>query len=94
MAQVLLAAAPRLPRGSILNEQVKTLALLGAYFEVIEIRHRGQAGEVDVVCENLNPDPFWGNYPGDILVECRNTAVKATLEQVNTFLGQADGGPQ
>jgi hypothetical protein len=68
------------------------VVLLGTYFEVIEIRHRGQAGEVDVICENLNPDPFWANYPGDIWVECKNTAEKATLEQVNTFLGKLMGG--
>lgn len=63
-------------------------ALLGAYFEVVEIRRRRQAGEVDVICENPNSDPFWANYPGDIWVECKNTEAKATLEQVNTFLGK------
>ena len=63
-------------------------ALLGTYFEVVEVRRRLQAGEVDVLCENPNSDPFWANYPGDIWIECKNTESKATLEQVNTFLGK------
>jgi hypothetical protein len=64
------------------------VAFLGTYFEVVAVRPRRQAGEVDVICENLNSDPFWANYPGDIWVECKNTEEKATLEQVNTFLGK------
>jgi hypothetical protein len=63
-------------------------ALLGTYFEVIEVRRRLQAGEIDVLCENPNSDPFWASYSGDIWVECKNTERKATLEQVNTFLGK------
>lgn len=64
------------------------VALLRTYFEVVSIRRRHQAGEVDVICENLNSDPFWVNYPGDIWVECKNTEARATTEQVNTFLGK------
>jgi hypothetical protein len=76
-------------RGRALEKFAVTL--LGTYFEVIEIRQRRQGGEVDVICENLNSDPFWANYPGDIWVECKNTDAKATLEQVNTFLGKLMG---
>ena len=64
------------------------VALLGTCFEVVDIRRHHQAGEVDVICENVNPGPFWANYPGDIWVECKNTEARATTEQVNTFLGK------
>lgn len=82
--------APADSRGRGLEEFA--VALLGTYFEVIEIRRNRPGGEVDVICENRNPDPFWANYPGDIWVECKNTDAKATLGQVNTFLGSLLGG--
>lgn len=65
--------------------------LLGAYFEVVDIRRRHQVGEVYVVCENTNADPFWANYGGDIWVECKNAEARATIEQVNTFVGKLVG---
>lgn len=64
------------------------VALLETYFEVVGIRQRHPAGEVDVICENMNFDPFWANYPGDIWVECKNTEDRATKGQVNEFLGK------
>lgn len=65
--------------------------LFGAYFEIADVRRRHQVGEVDVVCENVIADPFWANYGGDIWVECKNTEAKATIEQVNTFIGKLVG---
>jgi hypothetical protein len=67
------------------------VALFGTYFEVVDVRPRRYAGEVDVICENLNADPFWASYSGDIWIECKNTEEKATLEQVNTFMGKLMG---
>jgi len=65
--------------------------LLDSYFQVVDVRRRHQVGEVDVVCENTNSDPFWANYGGDIWVECKNAEAKATIEQVNTFVGKLVG---
>jgi hypothetical protein len=67
------------------------VTLLNTCFEVVKVRSRLPVGEVDVIIENLNHSPFWANYPGDIWVECKNTEAKATIEQVNTFLGKLTG---
>jgi hypothetical protein len=81
--------APAHTRGRGLEQFA--VALLGTCFEVIKVRPRQPAGEVDVIIENLNHSPFWANHPGDIWVECKNTEDKATLEQVNAFLGKLMG---
>jgi hypothetical protein len=65
--------------------------LFDSYFQVVDVRRRHQVGEVDVVCENTNSDPFWANYGGDIWVECKNAEAKATIEQVNTFVEKLVG---
>jgi hypothetical protein len=81
--------APTDSRGRGLEKFAVTL--LSTCFEVIKVRSRLPVGEVDVIIENLNHSPFWANYPGDIWVECKNTEAKATIEQVNTFLGKLTG---
>lgn len=87
----------RMPRrGATADERGRGLEqfaveLLGQYFEVVDVRSRHQIGEVDIVCENPHSDPFWAHLSGDIWVECKNTASKATIEQVNTFIGKLVG---
>ncbi|MGW8062371.1 NACHT domain-containing protein [Streptomyces ziwulingensis] len=65
--------------------------LFGAHFKVIEARHHHRVGEIDLICEMKKIDPFWVYHGGDVWVECKNTEDKATIEQVNTFIGKLVG---
>ncbi|MFI6047220.1 restriction endonuclease [Nocardia sp. NPDC051321] len=67
------------------------VTLLGSYFAVVDVRRRHQVGEIDVICEIVNSDPFWANYGSDVWIECKNTEQKANIEQVNTFVGKLVG---
>jgi energy-coupling factor transporter ATP-binding protein EcfA2 len=67
------------------------VALFGAFFDIVEVRDRRTIGEIDLVCENRNLDPFWIHFGGDVWVECKNTTAKTTLEQVSTFIGKLEG---
>jgi NACHT domain/Restriction endonuclease len=67
------------------------VTLFGSFFEVVTVRRRHQVGEVDVICENHNLDPFWMPFGGDVWIECKNTSTKTSLEQVNVFLGKLSG---
>jgi hypothetical protein len=87
----------RMPRGGAsADERGRGLEqfaveLLGQHFGVVDVRSRHQVGEVDIVCGNPHSDPFWSHLSGDIWVECKNTTAKATIEQVNTFIGKLVG---
>jgi hypothetical protein len=65
--------------------------LLGSFFKIVQVRARHKVGEVDLVCEIIQNDPFWSSYGGDVWVECKNTEAKTTLAQVNTFIGKLMG---
>lgn len=81
--------APANSRGHALEEFAKRL--FGSFFRVVETRHHHRVGEIDLVCENENLDPFWVAYGGDVWVECKNTEAKASIEQINTFIGKLVG---
>jgi hypothetical protein len=68
-----------------------TVELFETHFDIIDRRRRNLSGEIDIVCENRNGNPFWSQYGGDFWVECKNTTKKVGIEQVNTFLGKLVG---
>ncbi|MCC4318675.1 NACHT domain-containing protein [Streptomyces malaysiensis] len=81
--------APVNSRGHALEEFAKKL--FGSFFRVVETRLHHRVGEIDLVCEIENLDPFWASYGGDVWVECKNTESKASIEQINTFIGKLVG---
>ncbi|MFJ4785865.1 NACHT domain-containing protein [Streptomyces sp. NPDC088794] len=92
--QELWVSLPR--RGATANDRGNALEafsekLFGGFFHIVTTRHRHRVGEIDLVCENQNVDPFWSPYGGDVWIECKNTESKASIEQVNTFIGKLVG---
>ena len=51
-------------------------------------------GEIDLVLELTRIEPFWADYGGEVMVECKNWNATVPLKEVGSFaykVGQARG---
>ena len=54
-------------------------------FRVIAQNTSTENGEVDLILENTGTDPFWSEWGGDILVECKNWNSSRPLKETAAF---------
>jgi hypothetical protein len=54
-------------------------------FKVIAQNTSTESGEVDLILENTGTDPFWSEWGGDILVECKNWSSSRPLKETAAF---------
>lgn len=59
--------------------------LFGHVFKVVNHNLNTENGEVDIVLEITNPEPFWIEFGGDALVECKNWDGHIPLKEVASF---------
>ena len=45
-------------------------------------------GEIDLVCEVKQIDPFWMRWSGDYFIECKNQEANTPVSTVNEFIGK------
>jgi NACHT domain/Restriction endonuclease len=57
----------------------------GQCFTVVRRDYNTENGELDLVLEVTRSEPFWADYGGEVLVECKNWKTHAPLEQVAGF---------
>lgn len=55
-------------------------------FRVVSRDLDTENGELDLILELRKPDPFWVEFGGDALVECKNWATNVPLKDVATFV--------
>jgi DNA polymerase III delta prime subunit len=61
----------------------------GRVFKVVHQDLRTESGELDLVCEITKQEPFWADFGGEILVECKNWTDDVPLADVSTFAHKA-----
>jgi len=54
-------------------------------FNVVQRDLNTENGELDLVCEMRRRDPFWADFGGDVLVECKNWSSDVPLADSATF---------
>jgi len=72
-----------LQKGKLFEEFVARL--FGEVFEIVSCDTNTENGEIDLIVENKQTDPFWLEYGGDILVECKNWIDARPLEELGFF---------
>lgn len=58
----------------------------GQFFTVVKPHLLTKNGEFDLLLEINKRDPWWGEYGGDVLVECKNWKKNVPLNEVNNFI--------
>lgn len=53
---------------------------------------RTENGELDLIVEIIRSDPFWIEFGGDALVECKNWTSNVPLSEVGAFLSKVNQG--
>lgn len=74
-------------RGEHLESFVE--GLFGAVFEIVSRDRLTDFGEIDLVCEPRQTGAFWGRWPSDFFVECKNNRDNSPVSDVNEFIGKA-----
>lgn len=59
--------------------------LFAQVFRVVSRDLNTENGELDIVLEIIKSDPFWMEFGGDALVECKNWASHTPLKEVGAF---------
>lgn len=59
-------------------------------FKVVRHDLNTEDGEIDLVLESILPTPFWSDYGGEFLVECKNWADRRPLKEALAFLQKAN----
>jgi len=80
------ARAPGLPshtRGARFEDFAT--AFFGRLFRVVHRDLNTQNGEIDLVCEITRHEPFWADFGGELMVECKNWATDVPLESAGIF---------
>jgi len=57
----------------------------GQFFKVIYSNLNTENGELDLILEVTKMDPFWGDFGGEVLVECKNWDSRRPLKEVAAF---------
>jgi hypothetical protein len=66
------------------------VALFEKFFKVVSHDLNTLNGEIDLVVELVKWAPFWSDFGGECLVECKNWAVTIPLKDVGSFSSKAD----
>jgi energy-coupling factor transporter ATP-binding protein EcfA2/Holliday junction resolvase-like predicted endonuclease len=77
-------ALPSHVRGSRFEDFAVAL-FSGELFNVVRRDLNTENGELDLVCEMRRRDPFWADFGGDVLVECKNWSSDIPLAESATF---------
>jgi Restriction endonuclease len=59
-------------------------------FKVVRHDLNTEDGEIDLVLESILPTPFWSDYGGEFLVECKNWADRRPLKEALAFVQKAN----
>jgi predicted helicase len=54
-------------------------------FTVARHDYNTENGELDIVLEVTKNEPFWADYGGEVLVECKNWSARVPLKEVASF---------
>lgn len=82
-----LEEVPNHERGKRFEEF--TNALFDGVFKPVSMNYRTEHGEIDIVMENVGQGHFWGEYGGDIFIECKNLNHSAEAHMVHTLASKA-----
>lgn len=74
---------PSWKKGKLFEEFA--LAFFGEVFEVVSHDLNTENGEIDIILEIIKHDPFWIEFGGDALVECKNWNSAIPLKEVAGF---------
>lgn len=66
------------------------VALFEKFFKVVSHDLNTFNGEIDLVLELVRWAPFWSDFGGECLVECKNWAATIPLKDVGSFSSKAD----
>lgn len=61
-------------------------------FRIVSRNLRTENGELDLIIENVRSDPFWMEFGGDVLVECKNWNSNIPVKEVGHFLSKVSQG--
>ncbi|MDQ0420291.1 hypothetical protein J2045_001310 [Peteryoungia aggregata LMG 23059] len=64
------------------------IRLLSGLFKIVSSRANLHVGEIDIMVENVVPGPFWADFGGDFLVECKNLLGHSPVSDANGFMGK------
>jgi Restriction endonuclease len=65
-----------------------TADLFGNVFKVVKRDYRTENGEIDLILDIADAGPWWLEYGGDALVECKNLKSGMPLSEVSAFLNK------
>lgn len=66
-----------------------SISFFNNLFKVVRHDFNTENGEIDLVCEFKAVDPFWSDFGGEVLVECKNWNSNVPLKEVGTFAYKA-----
>ncbi len=66
-----------------------SVSFFSELFKVVRHDYNTENGEIDLVCEFRAVDPFWSDFGGEVLVECKNWNSNVPLKEVGTFAYKA-----
>jgi len=81
-----VAEPARYQRGLLFEEFIEQV--LSGAFHIIDRRVSADYGEIDLVCEVKQVDPFWMRWSGDYFIECKNQEANTPVATVNEFIGK------
>lgn len=64
-------------------------SLFSSVFRVVSRDLQTESGELDLVLEIIKPEPFWIEFGGDALVECKNWNSNTPVKEVLSFTQKA-----
>ena len=62
----------------------------GRVFEIISRNLNTENGEFDLIVGHKKIDPFWSEFGGDILIECKNWSSNVPLKEVTSFINKVN----
>ena len=65
-------------------------AFFGSVFKVVSRDLNTENGELDIVIELGRMDPFWFEFGGDALIECKNWNSNVPLKEVGSFINKVN----
>ena len=74
-------------KGRYLEDFVE--AAFAHVFHVVSKDRLTDFGEIDLICEPREINAFWGRWPSDFFVECKNHRDKSPVRDINEFIGKA-----
>ncbi len=74
-------------KGRYLEDFVE--AAFSHVFHVVSKDRLTDFGEIDLICEPREINAFWGRWPSDFFVECKNHRDKSPVRDINEFIGKA-----